>query len=268
MASILRPVDGYRGALKEKGIKPKDHFRENISAMREKQRENRLRKELNSLEEQASGSFKLKKFSHVESRIKTSRSGVATDRSGRSSGGAYLRKATGSTAGTAKKAIPRGSRPPRESTKPPVPQRNEVMPLAPREEKNFIRDNYHEAPRAPRRRTSVSSDADARREDYGEVPQYLQERKEMWAAEEQRREEEEASVCPPGMMRMADEERLETLEVLMQSLEETNKVLNTMPLKIETPGQIRRKAELDAKVKELEDAIEIFSREEVYVADE
>ena len=83
--------------------------------------------------------------------------------------------------------------------------------------------------------------------------------KELWAEEEARREEEMADECPPGMVLMPEEERLETLAVLKQSMAETNHMLARMPLKIETPGQVRRKAELDAKVKELEDAIDIFS---------
>lgn len=99
-----------------------------------------------------------------------------------------------------------------------------------------------------------------------QVPQYLVERKEMWAEAEARRAAEEASECPDGMVLMPEEERLETLAVLEKSLEEVNRLLARMPLKIETMGQVRRKAELDAKVKELEEAVEIFSRDEVYVA--
>ena len=67
---------------------------------------------------------------------------------------------------------------------------------------------------------------------------------------------------------MPEEERLDTLRVLQESLAETSKLIARLPLKIETMGQIRRKTELEAKVKELEDAIEIFSRDTVYIADD
>ncbi len=67
---------------------------------------------------------------------------------------------------------------------------------------------------------------------------------------------------------MPEEERLDTLRVLQESLAETSKLIARLPLKIETMGQIRRKNELEAKVKELEDAIAIFSRETVYIADD
>lgn len=41
-----------------------------------------------------------------------------------------------------------------------------------------------------------------------------------------------------------------------------------MPLVVETPGQVRRRTEMEAKIKELEDAIEIFSRDIVYVEED
>lgn len=41
-----------------------------------------------------------------------------------------------------------------------------------------------------------------------------------------------------------------------------------LPLMCETPGQIRRKEALEAKMKEVEDAIRIFSRSRVLVREE
>ncbi len=73
---------------------------------------------------------------------------------------------------------------------------------------------------------------------------------------------------PSGMKIMPESERLDTLRVLQESLEETNKLIGRLPLKIETMGQIRRKTELEAKLKELEDAIAIFSRDVVFIADD
>lgn len=70
------------------------------------------------------------------------------------------------------------------------------------------------------------------------------------------------------MKMMPEAERLDTLRVLQESLEETTKLVGRLPLKIETMGQIRRKTELEAKLKELEDAIAIFSRDVVFIADD
>ncbi len=44
--------------------------------------------------------------------------------------------------------------------------------------------------------------------------------------------------------------------------------IGRLPLKIETLGQVKRKTELEAKLKEIEDAIAIFSKEKVYIADD
>ncbi len=37
----LNPINGYRGRLEQRGIKPKTHARDNLLALREKQKENR-----------------------------------------------------------------------------------------------------------------------------------------------------------------------------------------------------------------------------------
>ena len=37
----LNPINGYRGRLEQRGIKPKNHARDNLLALREKQKENR-----------------------------------------------------------------------------------------------------------------------------------------------------------------------------------------------------------------------------------
>ena len=44
--------------------------------------------------------------------------------------------------------------------------------------------------------------------------------------------------------------------------------ISRLPLKIETLGQVRRKTELEAKLKEIEDAIIIFSKDKVFIAAE
>lgn len=90
---------------------------------------------------------------------------------------------------------------------------------------------------------------------------------------------------------MSEEERVQTLATLKERREEVKKMLSKLPLVIETASavsgiatkdldphilldecikpilvmQIRRKEDLEAKVKELDDAIQIFSRPKVYI---
>ena len=101
-----------------------------------------------------------------------------------------------------------------------------------------------------------------------QVPKYLQTRKAQQAAEaEWRARNAPDPDCPPGMTMMPDSERLETLRVLQQSSDDVKEQMRRLPLRIETPSQIRRQAALEAKLKEVEDAIKIFSREKVFVQD-
>jgi len=74
--------------------------------------------------------------------------------------------------------------------------------------------------------------------------------------------------CPPGMTLMPEDERLETLRVLRATLDDVKSQLQRLPLTIETPSQIRRKNALEAKFKEVEDAVKIFSRPKVFVRED
>ncbi|XP_030645329.1 enkurin domain-containing protein 1 [Chanos chanos] len=100
----------------------------------------------------------------------------------------------------------------------------------------------------------------------GQVPQYLEERKEQWRkeAEERKRNTPDPS-APPGHTLMADKERRETL----QSLKDTHKTLVSellsLPVRADTLSVRTRRADLDRRLSELEEAIKILSRDKVYV---
>lgn len=66
VSEILNPTNGYRGALIKKGIQPKDHMRENMRIIKEKQRENREKAE----HQETKNVFKLSKFANVSSTLK------------------------------------------------------------------------------------------------------------------------------------------------------------------------------------------------------
>ena len=74
--------------------------------------------------------------------------------------------------------------------------------------------------------------------------------------------------CPPGMVRMDESERVETLRVMTASLAECKRKLQKLPLSSDTPSAIRRRNELEGKMKELEGAITIFSRPKVFVVND
>ena len=102
---------------------------------------------------------------------------------------------------------------------------------------------------------------------FGRIPRYLVKRQQKWAKEEEeRRKNAPDPHCPRGMKIMDDEERIETLRVLRQSQTEARRQLYALPLTIDTPTQLRRKNKLEAKLKEIEEAILIFDRERVFIA--
>ena len=73
---------------------------------------------------------------------------------------------------------------------------------------------------------------------------------------------------PPCMTRMSEDERVETLAVLMKNKEVGYQELAKLPMTVETPSLRRRKADLERKLEQIDDAIKIFSRECVWVQED
>ncbi|XP_034026606.1 enkurin domain-containing protein 1 [Thalassophryne amazonica] len=100
----------------------------------------------------------------------------------------------------------------------------------------------------------------------GQVPQYLEERKKQWRKEEEeRRKNTPDPSIPAGHTLMPEKERQETL----QTLKDTHRCLVTellsLPLRVDTLNVRSRRAHLDCRLSEIEEAIKIFSRDKVYI---
>ena len=65
---------------------------------------------------------------------------------------------------------------------------------------------------------------------------------------------------------MPEHERLHTLGVLTQSREEALNQLQRLPFVIETPSMKRKQETLETKLREIDRAMSIFSKDKVYVA--
>jgi len=74
------------------------------------------------------------------------------------------------------------------------------------------------------------------------------------------------NVIPPGMSLLSDEERLATLALLEQRLQETLSDLARLPLVQRTQSAVRRKEAMEAKLVELESAIAVFMKPKVYIS--
>lgn len=73
-------------------------------------------------------------------------------------------------------------------------------------------------------------------------------------------------IVTQGMIRLSEEERLQTLESLKTNRAELLSALSKLPFVIDTPTLKRRQTDIETKIREIENAIGIFNRTTVYVA--
>lgn len=102
---------------------------------------------------------------------------------------------------------------------------------------------------------------------YGKVPVYVRKRKEELAEQERIRylEENPVDVAPDGMMLLCEQDRLETLSLFRQKEDNIQKELDSLSITGDSLKLKRRRDKLGAAMREINDAINIFSREKVYV---
>ncbi|XP_036953119.1 enkurin domain-containing protein 1 [Acanthopagrus latus] len=100
----------------------------------------------------------------------------------------------------------------------------------------------------------------------GQVPQYLEERKKQWQKEEEeRRRNAPDPTVPAGHALMPEHKRQETLKTLTETHRSLVTELLSLPLKADSLSVRSRRAHLDCRLSEIEEAIKIFSRDKVYV---
>lgn len=104
--------------------------------------------------------------------------------------------------------------------------------------------------------------------DYGRVPQYIQDgraRESERRAREAEEESRKALGVPEGMVLMGEEQRLQTLAVLQENHRKILLEISAFPLRVETISRKKAKADLEAKLEEIEKALQLFSRKRVLI---
>ena len=102
--------------------------------------------------------------------------------------------------------------------------------------------------------------------DYGKVPSYIKKYElEREIKNEEIKRQEEAAKYPKGTKLLSDEERINTLNGLMKNKKELTNQLEKMPITTRTNSIRIRKEELIKKLEEIEKAIDMFSRKQVFV---
>ncbi|XP_047384063.1 enkurin domain-containing protein 1 isoform X1 [Sciurus carolinensis] len=143
---------------------------------------------------------------------------------------------------------------------------------------DFISHNAQVAKKAPRRHScslqalaQVLEQQRQAQEHYnatqkGHVPRYLLERRDMWRREAEARQHSQPDpAVPPGHTCMPENQRLETLNNLLQSQSQLLRELVLLPAGADSLRAQGHRVELDRKLVQVEEAIKIFSRPKVFV---
>lgn len=106
-----------------------------------------------------------------------------------------------------------------------------------------------------------------RHKSFGKIPAYITNRRAKIEREEQERLEREANAPPaPGLVLLADSERLETLKILEENESTERDKLRNIPFSMNATRAARLREEIEYKLMEIEKAKAIFSKDKVFVA--
>lgn len=268
IADFICPDNGYRGKLQRMGQQPKDHMKENMKEL--KSRMEKVREDREEASRAPKELYKLTQFKNVQSKVFEE-----TDNDTQPVHNEFLSKGSQSRRMEElmlKKKQDRidfenrlegsATNSPRKSN---VPRADEAITFAPRQRVDFVNRNKISAITTAPSRNDIK-DEEVLHEEFGRVPKYLEQRKlQAEEIEREKRRNAPDPNCPPGMKIMPESERQNTLAVLNKNKEEALHQLGKMPFVVETPSLMRRKAELEGKLREIEKAIEIFSKPKVYI---
>ena len=142
--------------------------------------------------------------------------------------------------------------------------------VLPKIQKNYIRENRrlvidNKVP-IKHKQTDEPIIQTNKHKDYGKVPSYIKKyEKEREIKNEEIKRLEEASKYPKGTKLLSEEERLNTLDGLIRNKKELTNQLERMPITTRTNSVKLKKEELIKKLEEIEKAIDMFSRKQVFI---
>lgn len=217
----------------------RNHARDNVLAMRQKERQNRGRSVIESLK-MPQEDFKLKQFANVKSRLFE-----------------LPRPAPN-------RQLPCERPPPCERYSHDTGEqggdsKEEEMDLASFEAECERLKQLHGRKAAAPKEVQIKKDSAG-------CPAYLQKIKSGLADKQRQAEAERLGPqIPAGYRQLPEGERQETLEALQKKREELEKAFRQLPLQIETAAQRRREQTLQNKIKESDEAIKTFSNPAVLI---
>ncbi|XP_060131971.1 enkurin domain-containing protein 1 isoform X2 [Zootoca vivipara] len=268
--------DYYRRPLS--GKDHKDYEKENLRRMREIQRKCREKEQARELSQPkpVKALWKSQKYESVESKVKAKLQESPSPPNPEHQ--RYLRAYSRCGAGICPRRSPSPNPVQSGATAAAESQNGSVKNQEEGQGVDFVSHNAQNAKRAQLRRSrtlqSLTEVLEQKRKDQeeynakqkGHVPRYLIERKDHWRkeAEERQRNMPDPSM-PPGHAMMPESQRLETLNDLKQSQERFLKDLLLLPVRTDTLSGQNRRATLENKLSQIEEALKIFSRPKVFI---
>ena len=152
--------------------------------------------------------------------------------------------------------------------KAPTPTIKDAPIILPKIHKNYIRENRQLVMdnKVPSKNKFVEEKNDVKHKDYGKVPDYIKKYEiEREQQKEEKKKQQEASKYPKGTKLLSEEERVSTLNGLINSRKEMINLIEKMPITTRTLSIQNKKEELIKKIEEVEKAIEMFSKKQVFI---
>ena len=144
-----------------------------------------------------------------------------------------------------------------------TPTVNEKGVILEKTNKNFVIENKKITPKNIKPAKSMDNPF---HKEYGKTPKYIQNMREETALkneiEKQRREE---AKYPQGTRLLSEEERIFTLNKLLESKKDIEQLIAKLPITLASQAAKNKQQELFKKLDEIEGAIDTFSRKKVFV---
>ena len=141
--------------------------------------------------------------------------------------------------------------------------------LLPKIQKNYIKQNKKlvaENKIPLKHKNNEVNNSDIKHKNYGKVPSYIKRYElEREIKKEEIKRQKELEKIPKGTKLLTEEERVNTLNGLINTKKELINQLEKMPITTRTMAVQNKKDELAQKLDEIEKAIEMFSKKQVFI---
>lgn len=140
--------------------------------------------------------------------------------------------------------------------------------LLPKIEKNYIKENKKLIVdnKIPLKHKMIEENHNIKHKNYGKVPSYIKRYElEREIKKEELKKQKEAEKIPKGTKLLTEEERINTLNGLIYNKKEIINQLEKMPITTRTIAVQNKKEELNQKLDDIEKAIEMFSKKQVFI---